>query len=98
MCGITGIINGSKNSHSQLEKMLDSISHRGPDDQGTYESKKHHVFIGSRRLSIIDLSKKGKMPMYDENKTVVVCQNGEIYNYTKLKRELIKLGHKFISS
>src|SRR3989344_5383705 len=97
MCGIAGIISGSKESSNILDNMLDSIKHRGPDDFGTLKDLKNGVFLGSRRLSILDLSEKGKMPMFNEKRDVAVCQNGEIYNYSVLKEQLISLGYKFKS-
>src|SRR3990167_7060949 len=97
MCGIAGIINGKKSSSGTLEKMMFSIKHRGPDDSGTFIDEQKGVYLGSQRLSINDLSPKGKMPMFNENKTIAVCQNGEIYNYYDLKKELLSHGHKFKS-
>jgi len=98
MCGIAGIINGKKTSSNDLEKMMLSIKHRGPDDSGTFIDEQKGVYLGSQRLSINDLSPKGKMPMFSENKSIAVCQNGEIYNYIELKNKLISYGHKFISN
>ena len=97
MCGIAGIINGNKNSEKILQEMMHSIKHRGPDDNGTYCNEHKGVYLGSQRLSINDLSPKGKMPMFNEDKSIAVCQNGEIYNYHELKKELSAHGHKFIS-
>jgi len=73
--------------------MLESIKHRGPDDQGKYETKS--ISLGHNRLSIIDLSKKGKNPIWNKDKTKCIIFNGEIYNYKELKKELEKKGHKF---
>jgi len=97
MCGIAGIINGNKNSKETLQKMMHSIKHRGPDDNGTFCDEHDGVYFGSQRLSINDLSPKGKMPMFNEDKSITVCQNGEIYNYHELKKALSAHGHKFIS-
>ena len=98
MCGIAGILNGNKHSQTVLNKMLDSIKHRGPDDWGVLCDDNNHVYLGSRRLSILDLSSKGKMPMFNADRSVAVCQNGEIYNYPQLKRELSSYGYTFVSN
>ncbi|MBI2671932.1 asparagine synthase (glutamine-hydrolyzing) [Candidatus Woesearchaeota archaeon] len=89
MCGIAGFNFEDK---KLLRSMCDSISHRGPDDSGYYTDK--NISIGNRRLSIIDLS-KGKQPIHNEDETIWVVFNGEIYNFKDLKDELEKFGHKF---
>ena len=94
MCGIAGFA-GTKNcsrTRPVLEGMLDSIAHRGPDDAGVFCSK--DVGFGIRRLSIIDIH-GGAQPIHNENKTVYVVQNGEIYNYIELRDDLEALGHIF---
>jgi asparagine synthase (glutamine-hydrolysing) len=93
MCGICGFY-GFEDS-SLLNKMMDSISHRGPDQHGTYSDRK--VMLGHRRLNIIDLSEKGRQPMSNENGTVWIVFNGEIYNYKELRKELEGKGHHFAS-
>ncbi len=75
--------------------MLDSISHRGPDDCGTFHDD--FVSLGHRRLSIIDTSPLGHQPMFNEDYSIVITFNGEIYNFQKLKTELIDNGHRFRS-
>ena len=90
MCGIVGF---NWKDEPLLKNMLKVTRHRGPDDQGTFQSK--NISLGHNRLSIIDLSKKGKNPIWNENKTICVLHNGEIYNFKELKKELIKKGHKF---
>ena len=97
MCGFVGIVNGNDEDRSDFDLMLSSIRHRGPDDSSFYIDEDSGVFLGSRRLSILDLSENGRMPMFNEGRTVVVCQNGEIYNYPKLKNTLQEKGHKFLS-
>lgn len=97
MCGIAGIITDKNSSKKTLHEMMDSIKHRGPDDNGTFIDEKNGVYLGSQRLSINDLSQRGKMPMFNENKSIAVCQNGEIYNYYELKSILVSKGHKFVS-
>ncbi len=95
MCGIAGIISKNKfNFQSEIVSMCDIIAHRGPDGFGYYYSD---LFVfGHRRLSIIDLSEKGKQPMKFQDKYVITF-NGEIYNYLELKKELIGLGYTFTS-
>lgn len=99
MCGIFGEIairgNLSTNKKSFL-RALDSISHRGPDDKGYYISDK--VSFGHRRLSIIDLSKKGKQPMFSKDRNHMITFNGEIYNYKELKEQLKIKGYKFLNN
>lgn len=92
MCGIAGYVSKEKNKKKIIKKMTDRIVHRGPDAEGFYIDD--DVALGHRRLSIIDLS-TGDQPIYNEDKSIVVVFNGEIYNYIELKSELKKLGHKF---
>lgn len=88
MCGIAGIIEKNKHKPSprKLRAMMDSISHRGPDDQGQY--LKNNVALGHLRLSILDVSPSGHQPMADESGKIWLTFNGEIYNYLELKKEL----------
>ena len=101
MCGIVGFLtsNPSEIPENQvLRGMRDILIHRGPDDQGEYirplDEKGPFLFFGHRRLSIIDLS-TGHQPLSNENGTVQVILNGEIYNFKELRSELEKLGHRF---
>jgi len=97
MCGIVGIINHSKNKFvdsNVLHRMADLIQHRGPDDNGFYV--KNNIGLGSRRLSIIDIS-TGHQPISNEDRTIWIVFNGEIYNFLKLREELVHRGHKFIT-
>lgn len=71
-----------------------SLAHRGPDGEGFYEDEPHRFFMGMRRLSIIDLA-GGRQPIYNEDHSLAVCFNGEIYNYVELREELIARGHLF---
>lgn len=100
MCGIAGVI--SKNlKKNEFENILNSIKHRGPDGEGIFIDEKNDVFLGHRRLSIIDLSDKAKQPMtvITKNKReVVITFNGEIYNYKEIRKELEVLGYEFFSS
>lgn len=100
MCGFAGYISCSTQfvaDQNVLEAMHKSIEHRGPDGHGMWVSEKHKVALVYRRLSIIDLSSAGSQPMFDEQKTVVICFNGEIYNYKKLRAELEACGYRFYS-
>lgn len=92
MCGIVGFIDKSKNKKKIIKKMSDKIIHRGPDSEGFYLDD--NVALAHRRLSIIDLS-SGTQPMYNEDKSIVIVFNGEIYNYIELRAELKKKKHKF---
>ncbi len=95
MCGIAGIFNFKTNNpvtHDILKIMSNEIQHRGPDDEGFY--LKDNVGFAFRRLSIIDLN-TGNQPIHNEDKTVWVVFNGEIYNYVELTEELERLGHYF---
>jgi asparagine synthase (glutamine-hydrolysing) len=90
MCGICGF---NWKNKELLSSMLESINHRGPDDRGTHLN--NSFSIGHNRLSIIDLSEKGKNPIWNENKTICIIFNGEIYNYEELKKDFEAKGHKF---
>ncbi|HSL47272.1 MAG TPA: asparagine synthase (glutamine-hydrolyzing) [Anaerolineales bacterium] len=95
MCGITGKIywNPEKCVESDLlTKMCRTLTYRGPDEEGYYT--KNNVGLGVRRLSIIDVQ-GGHQPISNENQSIWAVQNGEIYNFRELTRELIKLGHTF---
>ncbi len=76
--------------------MMDAQIHRGPDDFGLYQNK--NIVLGHRRLAIIDLSPAGRQPMSNEDGTIWITYNGEIYNYRELREMLIKKGHKFKSN
>src|SRR3989339_52046 len=91
MCGITGYMgNGTKEI---LEKMTDSLKYRGPDSVGYYCEK--NIGLGHRRLSIIDLDKRASQPMTNEDGSIIVVFNGEIYNFKSLRQELEKKNHVF---
>ena len=92
MCGICGFTGKLENREDVLKKMTAVITHRGPDSEGFYIDDS--VNMGFRRLSIIDLD-SGHQPIYNEDKTLVLTFNGEIYNYKELRATLIKKGHKF---
>src|SRR5688572_14832996 len=95
MCGIAGLVDlvdKRESSIALVETMTNSLAHRGPDANGFHFEP--GVGFGHRRLSIIDLS-GGKQPLYNEDGTVVVTYNGEIYNYAEITRELQTKGHTF---
>lgn len=92
MCGIAGIISQNNNKLDIVKKMAKRIEHRGPDGEGYFQDD--YIALAHKRLSIIDIS-TGNQPMYNEDKSIVVVFNGEIYNYIELKDELKNLGHKF---
>lgn len=93
MCGIAGFV-GSGNKEI-LEKMINSISYRGPDDAGLFFE--NDVGLGHRRLSIIDLSPSGHQPMFSSDKKIGIVFNGEIYNYKELKKEYFS-DYSFVGS
>ena len=92
MCGIAGIVSPIQESQDRISAMLGAIVHRGPDDQGVYRDA--HIAMGMRRLSIIDLA-GGHQPIANEDRTIFVVFNGEIYNYIELRESLIARGHVF---
>jgi asparagine synthase (glutamine-hydrolysing) len=99
MCGIAGLANcGDK---EVLTRMTRVQAHRGPDDSGLWERRftdGSYVGLGSHRLAILDLSSDGHMPMCNEDGTVWITYNGEIYNFAELRRELQNKGHRFASN
>jgi asparagine synthase (glutamine-hydrolysing) len=99
MCGIAGFAHwdGRPVERDILKRMADSLVHRGPDEQGLYVSPHSpgcNVGLGHRRLAIIDLA-SGQQPLSNEDGTVWIVFNGEIYNFTPLQRELAARGHRF---
>lgn len=91
MCGITGFVGEGKNE--DLERMIGTLSHRGPDDKGSHFID--GVGLGHTRLSIIDLSPTGHQPMFSSDKNIGIVFNGEIYNFKELKEDLSKEGYVF---
>lgn len=94
MCGFAGFTGKQSKEEKKkiIKEMADMIIHRGPDSEGYYIND--NVALGFRRLSIIDLD-NGSQPIYNEDKSMVIVFNGEIYNYQEIKEELLKKGHKF---
>jgi len=93
MCSITGIF--GKNDSQLIKAMNNSLAYRGPDDVGYFSEK--GIELGHNRLSILDISSNGHQPMGNEDKTVWLVFNGEIYNFQALRKELVKKGHFFSS-
>jgi asparagine synthase (glutamine-hydrolysing) len=99
MCGITGVLQFASNANADVRvepgvvrRMCDVIAHRGPDDDGIYTSGP--VGLGMRRLSIVDLT-SGHQPLSNEDGTVWIVFNGEIYNHAELRPQLESRGHAY---
>ena len=93
MCGIAGIFsNTTSPDPEQLDRMVDLLEHRGPDSRGVF--LEGPLGFGMRRLSIIDLS-TGEQPIFNEDESICIVFNGEIYNYPQLRTELEAKGHRF---
>lgn len=92
MCGIAGFMGQVENRADVIRNMTEVITHRGPDSDGFFTDD--NISMGFRRLSIIDIG-AGHQPIYNEDKSLVLTFNGEIYNYKDLRKELIAKGHKF---
>src|SRR4051812_3462005 len=103
MCGIAGFVEsaaaplplGTERSRALVHTMCDVIRHRGPDDEGLWVDER--VAIGMRRLSIIDLS-TGHQPIHNEDRSVWIVFNGEIYNFQQLREQLEAAGHRFYTA
>ncbi len=98
MCGIAGFIDFKQNSSIEILKtMTDTLFHRGPDGAGyeLYENQHSQIGLGHRRLAIIDLTDHAKQPMVFQKLSITF--NGEIYNYSEIKKDLVQLGHTFSS-
>ena len=78
------------NYDAVIKKMTDSIKHRGPDDSGSWNSSSDGIFLGHRRLSILDLSEAGHQPMESSNGRYVIAFNGEIYNHLQIRSDIEK--------
>ncbi len=97
MCGIIAQV-GQLDKLSRQACALTRLAHRGPDAEGTWHSPSGRVWLGHRRLSIVDLSDAGRQPMHNENNTIWLVCNGEIYNYPALRVRMEGLGHCFYSN
>ena len=93
MCGIVGFTNNVGNADEVIGKMMDRIRHRGPDAEGRYIDD--NIALGHRRLSIIDISSSGDQPIFNEDNSLVIIFNGEIYNYMEIREKLVASGHSF---
>jgi asparagine synthase (glutamine-hydrolysing) len=101
MCGITGVLALSDDfgvDAAIVRRMADTLTHRGPDDAGTWHEPRERVAFGHRRLSIVDLSSAGHQPMSNEDGSVWITYNGEVYNHAALRAELEAKGHRYRSS
>jgi len=98
MCGIAGVLLFEKScsivTAAYLEKMRDTMIHRGPDDAGIWVSPDQHVGFAHRRLSIIDLSAAAAQPMYNDDESLCLIFNGEIYNHQEIRKQLEGRGHR----
>src|SRR5690348_15170453 len=94
MCGVMGILSTSAPppTREALTRMIAAASHRGPDEFGLYRDAR--AGLGHARLSIIDL-KSGQQPLANEDETIWLVYNGEIFNYVELRAELVERGHRF---
>ncbi len=95
MCGIAGFVGWKKsynNAIATLNKMKETINHRGPDNNGTWSSQGLNVFLAHTRLSIVDLSSNGSQPMHSKCKRFTISFNGEIYNHLEIRCHFKKLG------
>ena len=97
MCGVNGIFFPGQASRflPEIKKMNHTIRHRGPDDEGVYSDT--DIILGHQRLSIIDLSPRGRQPMSDSNESIWVVCNGEVYNFKELRTQLESNGRTFRS-
>jgi asparagine synthase (glutamine-hydrolysing) len=100
MCGIVGFWDNSQQFNTDqlapmVQRMSDTLLHRGPDDGGTWVDAEAGIALGHRRLAIVDLSPEGHQPMVSADGRYVIVFNGEIYNFLELRRQLEQLGHRF---
>ena len=93
MCGIVGFTNTINDSNVVIGRMMDRIKHRGPDAEGKYVDG--DIALGHRRLSIIDVSSQGDQPIFNEDGSLVLVFNGEIYNFQEIREKLVAAGHIF---
>ncbi len=99
MCGLLGIVDYKKGINTSLfNEMLNSLKHRGPDDEGieVFSLDSCSIFLGHRRLSIIDISSNGHQPMLYEH--LAIIYNGEVYNFKDIRQDLILKGYSFDSN
>ena len=94
MCGLAGF--AGRGSRADLQRMTAALAHRGPDGDGFHIDEIRRVFLGHRRLAIVDLA-AGDQPMWNEDGQVGVVFNGELYNHAELRQQLVRCGHRFAS-
>ncbi len=94
MCGIAGVT-GHHQNKNLIDNMINIMNHRGPDFCGFFYSE--HIHLGHCRLSINDLSQNAAQPFIDKEKSVAVCVNGEIYNFSEIRKDLVNKGYQFKS-
>ncbi len=103
MCGICGIVLKKRilpvpEAERACRAMAGAMRHRGPDDEGFFSDAPGGVFLGQRRLSILDLSAAGRQPLWNEERSACVLVNGEFYNWAELRAGLVERGHRFVST
>jgi len=102
MCGIAGCLNRRPWSEEALQEMAwgmsSALSHRGPDDAGTWVDVPAHVALGHRRLTIVDLTARGRQPFVSRCGRFVLCYNGELYNHRSIRTTLAEAGVNFRST
>src|SRR5258708_31462957 len=99
MCGIAGAASPDPRADvgPLVQRLTEALAHRGPDGSGTHAARGRSIVLGHRRLSIVDLE-CGAQPMANEDETVWVVLNGELYNHLDLRPELERLGHRFLTT
>src|SRR5690606_24213086 len=100
MCGIVGFVDlrlqeSTETNRQEIERLTDTLIHRGPDDRGVWSDPEIGVYFGHRRLSVIDLSLAGHQPMMSASGRYLVVYNGEVYNFQELRQQCIKSGDRF---
>ena len=90
MCGFVGFFNDHNLSIESFQKTINTLEHRGPDDAGNWADLDKKLFLGHRRLSVLDTSKSGSQPMQSSNKRYVIVYNGEIYNHLEIREQIEK--------
>jgi asparagine synthase (glutamine-hydrolysing) len=97
ICGILGVAADFPAGEALVTAMREQLVHRGPDDAGSWSDPKGQIALGHRRLSIVDLSRAGHQPMTNENGTLWITYNGEVYNHAAIRAELESRGHTYRS-
>ena len=95
MCGIAGYISDNGFDQESFQSAINSMLHRGPDGYGVWCTDDRRVFLGHRRLAVIDISEKAAQPMKSSDGNIIITFNGEIYNYKLIKAQLQETGYQF---